>query len=84
MKRNYSQIKTRVTDLNGRIERMHDRLSGTEAENIQLKNELKNFDRAKTVLGEAVINNAVQTAKQQEQMQTAQKRKSQKHSKDAR
>ncbi|MCD7745565.1 MAG: plasmid recombination protein [Lachnospiraceae bacterium] len=84
MKRNYSQLKTRVTDLNGRIERMRDRLSGTEAENGQLKNELKDFDRAKAVLGEAVINNAVQTAKQQEQMQTAQKRKSQKHSRDAR
>lgn len=83
MKRGYEQIKTRVMDLNERIDRLYRRLSSAEEDNARLKEQLKNFDRVKAILGKDTIDEAIREAKQKEQMED-QKRKNRKHVRDVR
>ncbi|MCC8150065.1 MAG: hypothetical protein LIO96_00995 [Lachnospiraceae bacterium] len=69
-------------DLNERIDRLYRRLSSAEEDNTRLKEQLKNFDRVKAILGKDTIEEALRKAKQKEQMED--QKRNRKHVRDVR
>lgn len=78
------RLKSRESELNGQIYRMQDRLAQAKEENQELRGQIRDFNRAKSVLGENVVANAIQRAKDYEQIQAAQRTYKRRHSRDAR
>lgn len=71
-------------DLEGRVERLHNMLSRSESENEMLRGRLIDFERVRSVLGEQVVDDAIQTVKQYEWTLAQQKVNRKRHSRDAR
>ncbi len=67
LKAKNARLSARNKDLKGQIDNLSRHLTTAEAENKQLKEQLHDFDRAKTMLGAEVVDNAVQTARDREQ-----------------
>lgn len=76
------RLKSRESDLNGQIYRMQDRLVHAKEENQTLRNQIQDFNMAKSILGENVIADAIRRAKEYEQIQMAQRTYNRKHSRD--
>jgi hypothetical protein len=84
LKRRNERLSQRNIDLEGRIDRLHDTVAQYKLENEMLRGRSADLDRARTVLGTQVVDNAIESAKQQEQMLAQQKAAKRKHSRDAR
>ena len=61
-----NRLRNRNADLEERVERLHDMLSQSKSENEMLHGRLIDFERAKSILGVQVVDDAIQTAKQYE------------------
>ncbi|MCD8122683.1 MAG: plasmid recombination protein [Clostridiales bacterium] len=81
MKRKYDQLQSRNQDLNGRVDNLAKDLKLSQQESNSLR---KDLNRVKTVLGDAAVEDAIQTAKRHEQMMEAQKSRNRKYGRDAR
>ena len=79
-----NRLRNRNTDLEERVERLHDMLSQSKSENEMLHGRLIDFERAKSILGVQVVDDAIQTAKQYERTFAQQKVNKKRHSRDAR
>jgi hypothetical protein len=84
LKKSCDRLLKRNKELEGRIDRLHDTVAQYKLENEMLRGRSADLDRAKTVLGIQVVDNAIESAKQQEQMLAQQKAAKRKHSRDAR
>jgi len=84
LKQKCDRLTSRESDLNDQIYRMRGRLSQAKEEKQTLRNQIQDFNRVKSVLGENVIADAIRRAKEYEQIQAAQRIHNRKYSRDVR
>ena len=84
LKEKCNRLLSRNMDLEGRVERLHNNLSEIQSENGMLRERLVDYDRVRSVLGSQEVDEAVQTAKQYEQMYFRLRTNKRKHDRGAR
>lgn len=84
LKEKCNWLLNRNVDLEGRVERLHNNLSEIQSENGMLRERLVDYNRVRSVLEPQTVDEAVQTAKQYEQMYLRQKTNKRKHDRGAR